>query len=342
MERNKFGCRMRIGVRIAVLAGAAVAWSVAASAEPPQDPHGILTLQVENDAVSTLRGTTDYYYTSGLRLGYTTGTDAIPAFLANAGHAVWGDGVQRISIDISQSIFTPRNTQINPPNPHDRPYAAWLRASAQLLTDKDNSRSILGISLGVVGPSALGEQVQNGFHSLIGDPPNRGWGYQIKDEPAFQFLVERTYRLPVARFSNLEVDALPALTLGVGNVRDYLQAGFALRLGQGLNSDFGAPRIRPGFSGGDAYTPTRPFAWYVFVGGDGQAVARDIFLDGNTWRNNSPSVTKRVLVGEINAGAAIMLAGVRITYTQTWQTPEFSRQRSGLVNFGSLSASVRF
>jgi lipid A 3-O-deacylase len=332
---------MRIGFRIAATLGA-LAFSLAAHAEPPQDPHGIFTFQVENDSVSTQQGTTDAYYTSGLRLGYTTGTEAVPGFLANFGHAVWGDGVQRISIDLSQSIFTPRNTQLSVPDPRDRPYAAWLRASGQLLTDKDNSRSIIGISLGVVGPSALGRQVQNGFHDLIGETENRGWGHQLKDEPAFQILLERTYRLPVARFSNLEVDALPALTVGLGNVRDYVQAGFALRLGQGLNSDFGAPRIRPGFSGGDAYTPTRPFAWYVFVGGDGQVVGRDIFLDGSTWRDNSPSVGKRVLVGEINAGAAIMLAGVRITYTQTWQTPEFNRQRSGLFNFGSLSASIRF
>ena len=50
----------------------------------------------------------------------------------------------------------------------------------------------------------------------------------------------------------------------------------------------------------------------------------------------------RAFVGEIEAGAAIMAYGVRITYTQVWQTPEFSRQRAGLFNFGSLAASVRF
>ncbi len=314
----------------------------AAHAEPPQDLHGIATLQIENDAVSTQRGTTDSNYTSGLRLGYTTGTGSVPGFIAGLGRAVWGDGVQRVSIDISQSIFTPRNTQANPPDPRDRPYAAYLRVSGQLLHDKDNSRSVLGVSLGVVGPSALGRQVQNGFHDLVGDPETRGWGAQLKDEPAFEFLVERTYRVRLAQFRGLEMDTLPALTLGLGTVRDYVQAGFSLRLGQGLNSDFGAPRIRPGFSGGDAYTPTRPFAWYVFVGADGQAVGRDVFLDGSTFRSHSPSVGKRALVGELSAGAALMFSGVRVTYTQTWQTPEFGTQRAGLFNFGSLAASVRF
>ncbi len=331
---------MRSLVGVATVVGA-LTMGGAAIAEPPQDPHGIFTFQVENDAVSTRKGTTDEYYTSGLRLGYTTGTTGVPDFLGNLGHVVWGDGVQRVSFNISQSIFTPHNTQINPPDPRDRPYAGWLRGDVQLLTDKDNSRSVLGVSLGVVGSAALGREVQNGFHSIIGDPSTKGWGSQLPNEPTFQFLAERTYRLPVARLGGLETDVLPALTVGVGTVRDYAQAGFVFRLGQGLDSDFGVPRIQPGFSGGDAYTPTRPFAWYVFAGGNGQAVARDLFLDGTAF-NNSRSVGHRGLVGEAEAGAAVMFGGVRVTYVQVFQTPEFNRQRSGLFNFGSLSASVRF
>ncbi len=322
---------------------AAVVVSVAAPANalPPEDPHGIFTLQIENDATSTRRGTSDEYYTSGLRLGYTTGTTGVPDFLAKFGHTVWGDGMQRVSFDLSQSIFTPANTQINPPDPRDRPYAGWLRADVQLLTDKDNSRSVLGLGLGVVGSAALGREVQNGFHDIIGDTENKGWGAQLPNEPTLQLLAARTYRLPIARVAGLETDALPAVTLNVGNALDYVEAGFVLRLGQGLDSDYGAPRIQPGFSGGDAYTPTRPFAWYVFAGANGRAVARNLFLDGSTFQS-SPSVGHRGLVGEMELGAAMMLAGVRVTYTQVFQTPEFGRQRAGLFNFGSLSASVRF
>ena len=314
-----------------------------AAAEPPQDPHGILTMQVENDAVSTLRGTSDQNYTSGLRLGYTTGTTSVPDFLARAGHAVWGDGVQRVSFDLTQSIFTPRNTQLNPPSPNDRPYAAYLALGGALIQDTDNSRSLFGVSLGVIGPAALGRQVQNGFHDIIGDTENKGWHYQLPDDPAFELLLERTYRVPVTHFANLEVDALPALTAGVGTVRDYVQAGASIRLGQGLDSDFGAPRIRPGLSGNDPYTPTRPFAWYVFAGADGQAIARDEFLDGTLLHsNNTLHITKKPFLGEFQAGLAAMFYGVRLTYTQTWQTQSFNRQKAGLFSFGSLAASVRF
>ena len=331
---------MRKSVGITAFCGL-MASGVVAQAEPPQDPHGILTVQVENDAVSSRQGTSDEYYTSGIRLGYTTGTTSVPDFLANVGHTVWGDGVQRISFDLSQSIFTPFNTQINPPNPRDRPYAGWLRGDVQLLTDKDNSRSVLGLGLGVVGSAALGREVQNGFHNIIGDTPNKGWSSQLPNEPTLQLLAARTYRLPIAHVSALEIDALPGVTANVGNALDYVQAGAVLRLGQGLDSDFGAPRIQPGFSGGDAYTPTRPFAWYVFAGGLGRAVARNLFLDGSTFQD-SPSVGHRGLVGEAELGAAVMFSGVRVTYTQVFQSPEFGHQRSGVFNFGSLAASVRF
>ena len=326
---------------LGVVAAGAMA-AAPACAEPAQDPHGILTLQTENDAVSTLKGTSDQYYTAGLRLGYTTGTTGLPSFLDTFGRAVWGDGVQRVSVDISQSMFTPRNTQINPPNPRDRPYAGYLRVSTALIHDDDNSRGVLGFSVGVVGPAALGRQVQNGFHTLIGDTGNKGWSSQLRNEPAVELLAERTFRLPVTRFGGLEVDTLPALTAGVGSVRDYVQVGAVLRLGQGLGSDFGAPRIRPGFSGSDAYTPTRPFAWYVFAGVDGQAIARDEFLDGSAFVSNSPHVQRVPFVGEIVGGAAVMFYGVRLTYTQTWQTTAFRGQKSGLFTFGSLAGSVRF
>ncbi len=315
---------------------------IAVQAEPRQDPASIYTFQVENDSASTQTGTSDRYYTNGVRLGYTSGTTNVPEFLSSASRAVWGDGVQRVSIDLSQLLFTPVNKRLDPPDPRDRPYAGYLRVGLAVIHDKDNSRSVLGASLGVIGPGALGHITQNGFHSLIGDPEARGWSSQLQNEPAIELLAERTYRLPIVQFAGFEVDALPALTVGVGTVRDYVQAGASLRFGQGLQSDFGAPRIRPGMSGSDPYTPTRPFAWYVFAGADGQAVARDVFLDGSTFRSRSPSVDKRNFQGEFQAGLAVMAYGLRISYTQTWRTEEFRGQRAGLFNFGSLAVSGRF
>ena len=69
------------GVALAASSGAARAQAVR------PDPDNIFTVQVENDAVSTLKGTSDQYYTSGIRLGWTSGADAIfPVAQLGPGH----------------------------------------------------------------------------------------------------------------------------------------------------------------------------------------------------------------------------------------------------------------
>ena len=211
-----------------------------------------------------------------------------------------------------------------------------------LIHDTATTRDLLSLSLGIIGPSALGEEVQNGFHSIIGDTANRGWHYQVQDQPAVNLLVQRTWRLPIAQVGPIETDILPSATAALGDVRDYVQFGSQVRFGQGLASDYGTARIEPGLNGSDAYTNTTPIAWYGFAGVDGQAVGYDVSLDGSAFRSNTPSVHRIWDVGEFEAGAAILIYGLRVTYTQTWQTQEFKGAKSGLFNFGSLALSTKF
>jgi len=308
---------------------------------PPADPSAIWTLQDENSSISSSH-LTDRYYVNGLRLGYTSPTGEVPDFAAQMGRMLWGDGRQRISIDIEQSIFTPADTFDKPPPPGDRPYAGVLTGNFSLLQDTEAWRSIVGLQVGLVGPGAGAEELQNGFHSVIGQGKTQGWNYyQIHNEPVVELLSERVWRVPIAQFAGLETDVLPNLTVGVGNLRIYALSGGLLRIGQGLASDYGVARVFPGMSAGDAFTPVRPLDWYFFIGGDGQAVAHDITLDGNTFQS-SPSVAHKWLVGELEAGVAVMLSGVRVSYTQVFQTEEFRGQKGGLHQFGSLAASVRF
>jgi hypothetical protein len=334
---------MRRDRTLAILATAAFA---AASApawaqQAPADTDSIWTIQVENDAVSTLKGTSDQYYTSGLRLGWTSAPDAV-GFAAGLGHGIWGDGTTRVSLELSQSLFTPRDTQLDPPNPLDRPYTGELLLTGGLIHDGADTRDVVALSLGTVGPSALGEIVQNGFHSIIGDTSNRGWHYQVQDQPAVNLLLQRTWRLPLVQFGSIETDVLPSATVAGGDVRDYIQLGGVARIGQGLASDYGTARIEPGLNGSDAYTNVTPIAWYAFAGVDGQAVGYDVSLDGSTFRTNTPSVHRTWDVGEFEGGLAVLLYGFRVTYTQTWQTQEFRGAKAGLFNFGSLAVSAKF
>jgi lipid A 3-O-deacylase len=305
---------------------------------PPADPGSIVTVQIENDALSL--PATDELYTSGERLGYVLPTGELPNFLSRFGHQIYGSGTQRLEFDLQQVIFTPTDTQVYDPNPRDQPYSAELSLHTSLIQDTTTTRSIAQVSIGVVGPDALGQSVQNGFHEVIGDTPNRGWRYQLHNEPTLDFMAGRTWRENVGSFAGVDAQVLPQVTAQVGNTESYAQAGAIFRIGQGLDSDFGPALIQPGISGSDAYTPTRPVVWYVFGGAVGRLVANDIFIQGNDFQS-SRSVALTPMQADFEIGAALIVHGVRVTATEVLETPEFHGSAPAF-QYGSVAISGRF
>lgn len=325
---------------ITVIAVALALPVLTAQAQPAQDASSVWTLQDENSSISPT-SLKDRFYVNGLRLGWTSPTTAVPDFLGDLGHTLWGSGQQRVAFDLTQQMYTPAVTNSSMPNPNDRPYAGVLLGNFSLLNDSEDTRSVLTLSLGLVGPGAGAESLQNGFHNLIGQNRVLGWGGQIQNTPAVELLHERTWRLPIGTVAGMETDALPSLTIGLGDLRDYVQTGVTFRFGQGLDSDYGVPRVRPGLSGGDVFTPTRPFAWYVFAGADGQAVGYDMLLQSRPFRGG-PHVTSVWDVAEMQGGFAVMAYGMRLTFAYVAQTQEFNGQSGGLHQFGSAAISFRF
>ena len=336
--------RVAVGLSVAALLAPLLAMAQppppSSPATPASDSSSIWTLQDENSSIST-SNLTDRYYTNGLRLGWTSGNTIVPDALQQLGEALWGDGQRRISFDLTQQIYTPDDTSAIVPPHGDRPYAGLLLGNFGLTQDTGDRRTMVGLSLGLVGPGAGGETVQDWFHHLIGQGVDNGWGSQLRNEPVFEFYSEGTWRLNTGSIGPLETDALPNLTVGLGTLRVYAETGVTVRIGQGLDADFGVARLQPGLSGGDAFVPTRPFGWYFFLGVDAQGVAHDLLLDGNTW-TKSVGVKHEPLVGEVQGGLAIFAFGTRLTYTQVVQTGEFRRQHGGLHQFGSLALSMRF
>ncbi len=325
---------------VATLAAALAIQAVAAQAQPIADPSSIWTIQGENASISAGKPT-DRQYVNGLNLGWVSPTGQVPDVLSNLGRALWDGGQQRVGFSLSQQIYTPMGTQASVPSPFDRPYAGVLLGNLSLMSDGEDTRSVLSLSLGVVGPAAGAQGVQNGFHDIIGQAHTNGWGSQIDNTPAVELLHERTWRIATGTVGGIETDALPSLTIGLGDLRDYIQTGVTFRFGQGLTSDFGVPRIRPGLSGGDVFTPTRPFAWYVFAGVDGQAVGYDMLLQSNPFRGG-PHVSTVWDVAEMQGGFAVMAYGMRLTFAYVAQTQEFNGQSGGLHQFGSAALSFRF
>lgn len=255
-----------------------------------------------------------------------------------------------VSLSLGQNIYTPKDVYAADPPDNQRPYAGWLYVSAALHSKDAHRLDTFETTLGLVGPSALGEEVQNNFHNAIGAAPSRGWSHQLHDEPGLMLTWVRNWRLLVVDQpeSGLGLDVIPHAGFTVGNVADYVNAGGEIRFGLNLPADFGTALIGPG-SGVSAPVAlddprTRSSRWWgthVFLGVDGRAVGRDIFLDGNTWEH-SPHVSKEFFVADFMAGLAVTLGDVKITYTQAYRTREYEGQPGDGHVFGSIAVAVSF
>ena len=313
----------------------------AADEVPAPDPNGTFTLQIENDYFAA----TDRYYTNGAQATWLSPSRPPPELegLSDLGlFFLRPDAQLRWGLAVGQTIYTPEDTDLVVPDAADRPYAAYLYGTLSFIAYTPSELNSIELQVGMVGPSALGKQVQNGFHDIIRDTHSEGWDYQLKDELGVNLVFDRQWRALtlVGERTDLSLDLSPSVTVSLGNVATYAAGGLMLRLGHNLESDFGAPRIRPALAAANFYDKRSGFGWYLFGGVQGRVVLRDIFLDGNTFRD-SPHVDKRTLVGEAQMGASIFLGATRLTYTYVIRSEEFEGQ-NGLSKFGAASVSWSF
>lgn len=301
-----------------------------------------LTLTVENDS---LGGGSDRNYTSGVRLSWFD-TSAIAPQVAQAIDPylpISINGTTSVFYSAGQNLYAPRDLLRRPPDPRDRPYAAFLYGSMGLITLERNHMDYVEATLGVVGPMALGKETQKFVHSITGSDNPQGWDRQLRNEPgamlSWQRLWPETY---TANIGGLYLRTAPYAGATLGNVYTYASSGLLLQLVSKDAKWQGLPlRVRPSLPGSGYFSvPEDTFSWSVFAGFEGRAVARNIFLDGNTFRN-SPSVDKKPLVGDASAGVAFTYGRAQLSYTLNWRSEEFHGQR-GSDLFGAVSLGYRF
>jgi len=311
---------------------------------------GSFSLYTENDKYFA---GTDQNYTNGLKFSALSTDlrsftdDSVPAPIRSLSRLLGGfitdDKPYKLGLSFGQNIYTPANTAATALIPNDRPYAAWLYLGIAFQVYHPPTAEgaparldVFEVTTGVVGPAALGREFQNGFHDLIGVDRANGWDNQIENEPGLNLVHERKYRFSTtgAR-TGWGADFIPHAGLSLGNIFTYANAGFEVRAGYALPADFGSNLIRP--SGDSNALQRAPFNAFVFAAADARAVARDITLDGNTFRD-SPSIGKKHVVADLYAGLGLGTTHWQLTYAQTYRTIEFQGQPKRSV-FGSLSLS---
>jgi lipid A 3-O-deacylase len=323
---------------VGIAAGAAMA-TVSSIATADDSDHGSLSLLVENDVFYN----TDRDYTAGQQIDYTTAPSETPEALVNLAHDMpWlltDQGKVRASYALGQDIFTPANTLASDPPLNQRPYAGYLFLGLGLLANDNEEFDEMQLQLGVIGPASLARDAQAFVHSILGQRTPSGWHFQLRDEPALLLTFDRSLRiLPRQSFLGLQFDVEPRFGAAVGNVYDYVSAGGMARLGFNLQDDYGPPRMEPTLSGSSFLESDDEFGAYVFAGVDGRAVARNIFLDGNSFED-SRSVSKRPFIGDLELGAAVTVDRFRLSFTHVFRTKEYYGQPTS-DQFGSVNLTA--
>ncbi|MEO8546301.1 MAG: lipid A deacylase LpxR family protein [Burkholderiaceae bacterium] len=272
---------------------------------------------------------------------------------------------QNVVVKFGQSIYTPRDPARTDLIRDDRPYAGLLYVGMswnRRTHDARNNSEMLDtreITLGVIGPLALGRQAQNLVHDTIGADRFLGWDNQLKNEPALQLALDRKYRdfrSDGAIRPGFSADTIRSLGLRLGNIETSASMGVEGRIGWNLPNDFGTYPIRPGAenrppsaaSPGNRDRPPESAPARVAPGAhlfgtlEAKLVAHDFSLDGNLFRS-SRSVTRRPLVAQAALGLSVhgQLAGhgVRLAFMRVWRTREFKEQQSNHA-YGSVALSI--
>ena len=323
--------------------------AAAACARPTRiaDLQPTFGLRIDNDALGS--DGQDRGYTNGLQLTLRTGNlqgfiepDCLPPPVRAVDRvvdALYPDGLDQRNVlfGLFHGVYTPADHEATGPIANDRPYAAAFLLGAGYNARRGNSLHSTQLRLGIVGPSAKGEQIQNGLHKVLGANEYRGWQNQLRDELVLQLLHERLHRVEFAGAPwGFESDLIGHWGGSLGNFATHANAGVEWRFGRNLSTDFGTDPLRSegnNVSHDDA--PPQRWAWHFFLSFDGRMVLHNITLDGNTWKD-SPGIAKHRWVADFGYGAALMHGAWKVVLSQYVRTREFVGQQHRSV-FGSLT-----
>ena len=324
----------------------------------PADDAWTLNFYLENDLFTN----SDEQYTNGVRVSWVS--PEVNSFIDDPTIPAWARRVNSLLsrldpqpapfernpshhfiLTLGQQMYTPSDRDRTTLDPDDRPYAGWLYLGFGYHSQTRHQLKSFNVNLGVVGPWSLAEESQNLIHDLRGLERFKGWDNQLHNEPGIQLLFERKQRLLQGGiFGNIQYDLIGHAGASLGNVATYINTGAEYRIGYMIPQDFGTSALR---IGGDNSTPGAgdprfhdQWGVHLFLSLDGRWVLRDIFLDGNTFRD-SHSVDKRALVADAAWGVAATWERWKLSLARYYRTQQFAGQGGGH-KFGSLALSYSF
>ncbi|MDY0361993.1 MAG: lipid A deacylase LpxR family protein [Desulforegulaceae bacterium] len=312
-------------------------------------PSKTFSFFFENDAFFD----TDREYSNGIRLSMTYSNlppnyYKVQNFLEKIGRFTKisdGDSTQAYSLSIGQNIYTPENTQTKELVKDERPYAGLTYIGTGIISATETTMKTLEFSTGIIGPLSLAEKTQKTIHETFGWQEPMGWDNQLSNEPFIEIVFSKRWKKKNISNNGFGFDLIPEMGAGIGNALVYLQTGINFRVGYNIPNDFGTPRIRPATDTNFPLDKTDPrfypkykrLGLYLFCSADALYVPRNIFLDGNTFKN-SHSVKRNPVIGSTIAGLGVIIHRFNIIYGHVFNTKVYETEKDRQY-YGTISVS---
>ncbi len=161
----------------------------------------------------------DQYYTNGMFFSFR--------YLAKN----FGKTKKKIyELQVGHEIYTPFKSTVISVSEHDRPFAGYLYANIGVIrTYEDASILKTNLQVGVVGPNAMGQELQEFIHDIYNFIAPDGWRYQIRNMLALNFDTYYTKELDTDTSNLYDINFLSHLR--IGTIFTELSSGFMGRIG---------------------------------------------------------------------------------------------------------------
>lgn len=288
-----------------------------------------IALYWDNDGTYTKPwNESDRHYTNGAKIDLAWDPDLPDRLddLVRPAGSDFADADLALGLVFVQHIYTATDIRLTDPPEGDHPYSGWLYAGVYLQRAGEYVHDHAELDLGVAGRGSMAESTQKFVHSVFPDQ-NRpsGWDTQLSSEFAFNIRLARTWRTPTLDLAGLDLQLLPRVSADLGNVFIRGHADVTLRLGLHLPDDFGPGRLLDFRDATGSWSSDHDFGFYLFGRAGGRLVARDLFIEGNTFQDSRGADLEHI-VGELEVGLRLRWRSIEAGYSITWITEQFKAQ----------------
>jgi len=255
---------------------------------------------------------TDYYYTNGFAFEVFT-----PWAKRNPINSILfpfnSSELDLFSFTLIQDIFTPREKfNVEDQLDGDRPFAAYLLFGFKKVTYSraNKVRTYSEVQIGVLGPAAYGEEVQNGIHdNLPTSAQVVGWENQISNS----FMINYSASIEKQFYNNNWFEFSGISTAKLGLPFTNINVGVQSRIGliNPLPKDF-------------EFISSQKWQLFLTLATSGSLVGYNATLQGGLFSESVYTLSSiNRFVGYANVGLTLIYKKFKMEYVQHFNTPEF-------------------